>query len=66
MTLHPEPIEQIRHVEPVQHARGGLVTRITMRLDNGRAVTFYEVASGGSVNVCASRDDAFEIIRNGR
>lgn len=66
MTLYPEPLDQIRHVEPVQHARGGIVTRVTMRLDNGRAVTFYEVALGGSVSICDSRADAFETIRNGR
>ena len=66
MTLYPEPIEQIRHVEPVQHARGGRITRVTMRLDNGRALSWYEVAIGGHVATCDSRADAFEFIRNGR
>jgi hypothetical protein len=63
MLRYPKPIEAIRHVETVQHGRGGLVTRITMRLDNGHAVRFHEVAIGGSVTICDSRADAFEVIR---
>jgi hypothetical protein len=34
-----------------------------MRLDTGHAVRFHEVAIGGSVTICHSRADAFEVIR---
>jgi hypothetical protein len=34
-----------------------------MRLDNGHVVRFHEVAIGGSVTICDSRADAFEVIR---
>lgn len=63
--MFPEPIEQIRHVEPVQSARGGVITRVTMRLSDGHTVSFYEAAIGGRVTPCDSRADAFAIIRNG-
>jgi hypothetical protein len=56
-------VSRCSQVETVQHARGGLVTRITMRLDNGHVVRFHEVAIGGSVMICDSRADAFEVIR---
>jgi hypothetical protein len=39
------------------------VTGITMRLDNGHSVRFHEVAIGGSVTICNTRADAFEVIR---
>jgi hypothetical protein len=65
MARYPETVDQIRLVEPVQHARGGRMTRVIMRLDNGRAVSFYEVAIGGCAAICGSRADAFEFIRRG-
>jgi hypothetical protein len=62
MARYPEPIEEIRHVETVQ-TRGGRVTRVTIRLDNGRAVSFYELAMAGQILCCVSRQKAFAVIR---
>jgi hypothetical protein len=37
-----------------------------MRLSNGRAVSWYELAIGGRVTVCDCPREAYEIIRRNR
>jgi hypothetical protein len=45
---------------------GGRLARVTVRLSNGRTVTFYELSLGGRVTVCDCPAEAFEIVRRGR
>jgi hypothetical protein len=61
---YPEPVAITRHVDPVRWARGGDVHRVTVRLTNGRCVRFHEACAGGLVTVCASRREAFDVLRH--
>lgn len=61
--MYPEAIEQIRHLEPVQPARGGRITRVIVRLSNGRAMSFYEVAINGCIVPCDTLREAFDACR---
>jgi hypothetical protein len=60
----PEPIEFIRHFDPVRRARGGHVRRVIVRLSNGRASSFYEASIRGSVTTCEDRGTAFDVLRH--
>jgi hypothetical protein len=39
MGAFPEPIAVVRDINPVYWARGGFMYRVTIRLNNGRAVS---------------------------
>jgi hypothetical protein len=51
----PEPVEIIRNIDPVYWARGGYVYKTTIRLSDGRIVSFYEAMCAGAVTVCDTR-----------
>jgi hypothetical protein len=61
----PEPVEIIRNIDPVYWARGGYVYKTTIRLSDGRIVSFYEAMCAGAVTVCDTRPQAFEVLRHG-
>jgi hypothetical protein len=62
MTRRPECVALIRRVGPVQHAKGGIVTRVVARLDDGHTA-WFELSLNGHTRPCEGHAEAFEIVR---
>jgi hypothetical protein len=53
MTHFPEPSEVVRQLDPCDRRGGGFVRRVTVRLDDGRLVSYFEACiPGGNTVAC--------------